>query len=105
MKITWSVFDKYVVALDKQPVESDFVQNPVVVLQPTGTPTVADKYYLHTQSVASVTWTINHNLGKYCSVTAIDTEGRICFGSVNYASINQIVITFSAAISGSAYCN
>lgn len=34
MKITWAAIEKYIISLDKQPTESDFVQNPVVVIQP-----------------------------------------------------------------------
>lgn len=105
MKITWAVFDKYIISLDEQPNASDFVQNPVVVLQTTGTPTVADKHYEHTQAVASTTWTINHNLGKICSVVTVDSLGREWFGSVTHNSINQVVVEFAAAFGGKAYCN
>lgn len=105
MKITWANKEDFIIHIEAPAPESDFVQNPVVVLQPTGTPTVADKHYEHTQAVASTTWTINHNLGKICSVVTVDSLGREWFGTVTHNSINQVVVEFAAAFGGKAYCN
>lgn len=104
MKITWSVFDKYIIQLDRPIDVDEFVRNPVEILVPT-TVEVKDKFYEHTQAVASTTWIINHNLVKFPSVSIVDSEGRTCQGDITYNSVNQCTATFSAAFGGKAYCN
>lgn len=64
-----------------------------------------DANYLHEQAIASDTWTINHLLGKYPSVTIVDSAGDEVEGNVNHISTNQVVVTFSAAFSGRAFLN
>lgn len=64
-----------------------------------------DANYVHNQIAASMTWTINHNLNKYPSVVIVDTAGTLVIGEVNYTSLNQVVVTFTALFSGQAYCN
>lgn len=59
--------------------------------------------YTHIQSVASLTWTINHNLGFIPNVFVLDSNGIEIIGSVDSASSTQIVISFSQAVSGTAY--
>lgn len=81
------------------------VQQTVEMHRGTLNLTMNDLSYEHTQAVASTTWTINHNLGKYPSVTIVDTSGREWFGDVEYNSVNQCTATFSAAFGGKAYCN
>lgn len=65
----------------------------------------SDKYYRHDQFTASDTWTIVHGLDKYPSVTIVDSAGDEVEGAVNYLSITTVVVTFSAAFSGSAFLN
>lgn len=62
-------------------------------------------YYLHSQASPSATWVINHNLGKFASVNVVDTANDEIIGDVRYNGINQITITFSTPVSGSAYIN
>lgn len=62
-------------------------------------------HYTHTQSIASTTWAITHNMGKKPSVSIVDTSDDEVIGMVHHNSINQLVITFSAAVSGKAYLN
>lgn len=61
--------------------------------------------YVHDQQAALATWVITHNMGKYPSVTIVDTAGDEVEGAVRQNSINQLTITFSAAVSGKAYLN
>ena len=61
--------------------------------------------YTHEQAVASDTWTITHNLGKYPSVTVVDSGGTVVIGDVQYIDVNTIVITFVGVFSGAAYLN
>jgi len=59
--------------------------------------------YTFTQSTASATWSITHDLNKYPSVTCVDTSGNSIVGSVTYDSLNALTITFSEALTGTAY--
>jgi len=64
-----------------------------------------DKTYVHTQGVASATWVVTHGLNKYPSVTIIDYANNIVHGAVEYDSLNQTTITFTAIFDGTAYFN
>jgi hypothetical protein len=59
--------------------------------------------YAHTQSVASATWTITHNLGYRPAVSVVDSGGNYVVGDVNYISTNALTISFSSPFGGSAY--
>lgn len=59
--------------------------------------------FLFTQSVASTTWSIAHNLGYYPNVTVVDSTATVCEGDIVYTNTNTMTITFSQAISGKAY--
>ena len=66
--------------------------------------------YIHVQSSSSDTWVVTHNLGRFPSVTVIDTGNTIVRGSVTYNSENQLTITFfsggsALATTGKAYLN
>lgn len=60
--------------------------------------------YHHTQTAPSPTWTIVHNLGvKPAGVLAWDSTGeQIEWDTLTYPDVNTTVLTYSAAISGSA---
>lgn len=64
-----------------------------------------DASYVHVQSTPAALWSISHGLGKYPSVTVVDSGGSVVEGDVNYISTNNVQLTFSAAFSGSAYLN
>lgn len=64
-----------------------------------------DKQYKHNQTTTAATWTINHNLEKFPSVTVVDSSGRKVLGEIQYPDDNTVILTFSAAFSGSAYLN
>ena len=73
---------------------------------PQGQPGVfspSDIFYVHTQSLSSATWTINHNLGGQPTAVVLDSAGTQCEGTFSYPSSNQMIITFTAAFSGVAY--
>lgn len=67
--------------------------------------TCHDANYVHTQTLASASWVVNHNLGKLPSVTIIDSANDEVFGEVKHNSVNQSTISFSAAFSGKAFFN
>jgi hypothetical protein len=68
-------------------------------------PGTGDLNFVYTQTVASASWNIVHNLGKYPSVSIVDSSGNLVVGDVNYISLNELIVTFSAAFSGQAYLN
>jgi len=61
--------------------------------------------YVHHQSAAASTWVIVHGLGKFPSVTVVDSGNTVVVGNVSYDSPNQVSITFEASFSGKAYLN
>lgn len=50
-------------------------------------------------------WTITHNLGKFPSVTVVDSGNSTVIGDVDYVNSNILKITFASAFSGCAYLN
>ena len=61
--------------------------------------------YTFVQSSASSTWTISHGLGRFPSVTVVDTSNRQIEGDVTYTGDDNITISFSVALMGTAYLN
>tara|TARA_R110001592_G_scaffold71282_3_gene217993 strand:+ start:107 stop:361 length:255 start_codon:yes stop_codon:yes gene_type:complete len=73
-------------------------------------PIIGDITYIYTQNGASNTWEITHDLGRFPSVTVVDSGDSVVTGNVVYNSANKITITFFAkgnavAFSGKAYLN
>lgn len=66
---------------------------------------VADKTYLHHQTVASDTWVIVHNLNKYPSVAVIDSAGNEVIGEISYDDKNQVTLKFVGGFKGVATLN
>ena len=85
------------------------VQGPIGPTGPTwagglGTAAVAALVsYTHTQSAASATWTIAHNLNFRPSVNVFDSAGTMVEGAVTHTNENTLTIVFSATISGTAH--
>lgn len=65
----------------------------------------SDKRFVHKQAVASDTWIITHNLGKYPSITVVDSAGTVVIGDIILQTTEQATIKFSSAFGGKAYCN
>jgi hypothetical protein len=65
----------------------------------------ASTTYIHSQSVAASSWSIAHNLGKYPSVSVVDSAGNVIHANVSYTSDTALVVTFTASFSGTAYLN
>lgn len=61
--------------------------------------------YIYEQGVAANTWTIEHNLNKYPSVSVTDTAGHIFFPAVEYVDKNTIIISHNGSFKGKAYLN
>lgn len=61
--------------------------------------------HVHTQAIPAISWEITHNLGKFPSVSIVDSANSEVIGEVVYNSNNQLTVSFSAAFSGKAYLN
>ena len=72
----------------------------VFTLSSQGVPT-----FVFTQNATATTWNIQHNLGKFPSITVIDTGNTVVTGEYNYTSNTNVILTFSAAFAGKAYLN
>lgn len=61
--------------------------------------------YVYDQDTPSDEWVIQHNLDRYPSATVVDSAGSTIICDVQYDTVDQITIQFSAAFSGRAYLN
>jgi len=64
-----------------------------------------DANFVFIQGIPSATWNITHNLGKFPSVSVVDTADQLMYGDTEYINENSLTITFSAPFSGKAYLN
>ena len=65
----------------------------------------ADKTFEFTQAVPSLVWSIQHNLGKFPSVSVVDTGNTTVISQIDYIDNNNLTITNSAQFAGKAYLN
>ena len=72
----------------------------VFTLSSQGAPT-----FVFTQGAAATQWSIQHNLGKFPSVSVINNNNVVINGEVKYIDNNNIQLNFSAGFSGKAYLN
>lgn len=70
-----------------------------------GIATVTSTTYIHEQGISSDTWTIEHNLNKFPSVTLVDTAGTQFQGRVEYIDENNCIVYMNGATKGKAYLN
>lgn len=61
--------------------------------------------FIFTQSSASASWLIVHNLGQYPSVTVVDSAGTLVDGDITYVDSNTVRVDFTAGFAGVAYLN
>jgi hypothetical protein len=65
-----------------------------------------DKNFVFVQGVPSAAWSITHNLGKFPSVSVVDSgDTSVLGGQVEYIDNNNLTITFIAAFAGKAFLN
>lgn len=86
---------------------NDRLSNWIVemVQSATTVPSSGDKYFRHSQNEPSQTWEINHGLGKFPSVSIVDSGKSAVIGEVQYLDENRLIVSFSAAFSGEAFLN
>lgn len=77
----------------------------VAVIGPSG-PAGAGQPYVHTQSSALATWTVNHNRGwKPASVSVLTPGGIEMNADIVHVSNTQILVNFAAPQTGSVLVN
>ena len=64
-----------------------------------------DKNYVHEQNESSAEWIINHNLGKYPTVTVVDSAGTEVVCEVTHVDTNTCIVTMKAPFKGNAILN
>ena len=72
----------------------------VFTLSSQGVPT-----FVFTQGVPATVWNIQHNLGKFPSVSVINNNNVVINGEVTYIDNNNVQLNFSAGFTGKAYLN
>ena len=72
----------------------------VFTLSSQGAPT-----FIFNQNTVATVWNIQHNLGKFPSITVIDTGDTVVAGEYIYIDNNNVQLNFSAAFAGKAYLN
>jgi hypothetical protein len=65
----------------------------------------SDKTFVFEQGVSASQWDIQHNMGKFPSVSVVDSANEVYWGNVTYIDSNNLKINFSASFSGKAYLN
>tara|TARA_B100000767_G_C19590761_1_gene461332 strand:+ start:107 stop:352 length:246 start_codon:yes stop_codon:yes gene_type:complete len=78
-----------------------YIGNPAV----TNNVFTTDANHVHTQGSPASQWVIDHNLGKKCAVTVVDSASEIVIGQVTYNSVNRVTLDFSGSFSGKAFFN
>ena len=81
-------------------VQDTFYDFAVFTLSTQGVPT-----FIFNQGVPALTWNIQHNLGKFPSITVIDTGNTVVNGEYTYVDNNNVTLKFSAPFAGKAYLN
>jgi hypothetical protein len=61
--------------------------------------------YVYIQNTPATTWTIQHNLNRFPSVSVVNINNVLMYGLVTYVDLNNLIIEFSAGFSGKAYMN
>jgi len=77
-----------------------FYDFAVFTLSSQGVPT-----FIFNQNTVATVWNIQHNLGKFPSITVIDTGDTVVAGEYTYIDNNNVQLNFSAAFAGKAYLN
>jgi len=109
--ITQSDLQKIGEAYDRSVMSVDVTSTNIdrtITLNYRDTTFTADVYkyaHIHNQPSASAQWAITHNLGKYPSVSVVDSANTEVIGEVEYLNDTQLIIKFSASFSGKAFLN
>ena len=65
----------------------------------------SDLTFIFNQAVPATVWNITHNLGKFPSVSVVNSNNLLINGEITYIDDNNLTCNFSAAFAGKAYLN
>lgn len=68
-----------------------------------GEPGPSGQSFTYTPDDSLAVWNIDHNLGFYPSVRVINALGTEFFGDITYTNTDQLTVTFTAPVYGTAY--
>lgn len=57
----------------------------------------------YTQATPETVWIINHGLSFNPNVAVVDSGGQVVMPTIDYATSNQVIVTHTGPMSGSAY--
>ena len=99
--------DEVIVVEPIIPVINVINQTPTITVSAPGpqgpSGAASSVFYTHVQAIAASVWTVNHNLNGNPTAVVLDSAGTQCEGTFSYPSLNQMIITFSSAFTGTAY--
>lgn len=61
--------------------------------------------FIFREDQALTEWVIEHNMGKFPSVSVVNSNDILMHGDITYVNDNKLIINFSAGFSGKAYLN
>lgn len=64
-----------------------------------------DAGFVYHSEIPQKTWSIAHNLGKYCSVTVVDDSKNVIYPDINYVNENEIQVSATSELTGYVFCN
>ncbi len=70
-----------------------------------GIPGLSGANFIYEQAVAAASWTIDHMLNRFPSITVVDSAGSVVYGDEVYLDPNRVRIEFGVPFSGKAYLN
>lgn len=62
-------------------------------------------YYVHDQGTPSTDWDVIHNLGYNPNVSLADSAGQKFEGTIEYVTINRLLVHVTVPVGGKAYCS
>jgi hypothetical protein len=65
---------------------------------------VLNSGYEHIQSVASTSWQVDHNLGRFPSVMVTNASNLMIDGEIDHSNTNRLFVRFNTPLSGRVYC-
>lgn len=65
---------------------------------------VLNSGYEHIQSVASTSWQVDHNLGRFPSVMVTNSSNLMIDGEIDHSNTNRLFVKFNTPLAGRVYC-
>ena len=99
--------DYYTLTLSASTTQGNLENDVTYAISYYSIDTTADKNHVHTvtEAEAASSWSITHNLGKYPSVTIVNSSGVEVYAQVTHNSTSALTISFVGNQFGKAYIN